>query len=464
MSRTKQLLKNTGILVIAKISTQLVNFLLLPLYTALLSTAQYGEIDIYTSLAMIIIPFLTLQVEMGIFRYFISCQDEKARQQIISTGFAVVGMALLLATVIYFLVSSWFPFRYSLLLYFFYLSQTVSVILLQVCRSMGDNLAFGVSSFIASSFAVVLNIIFIAVLRMGVEGILYTSIIAQVASSMYMIRRTRVWCFCRWGAIDKSVCRNLLSYSVPLVFNQISSWAINYSDRIIILSFWGIAQNGIYAIANKFSNVTMTFFGMYNLAWTESVVRCIQEADSAEYINKLFELTFKVYLILIIGIINFLPFVFPFMVDVEYQAAYYHVPILLTAMFFSGMAATIGSIYLAYNKTKNVSLTTTLAGICNVIVHFALLNYCGLYAASISTLISFALLFLYRFIFVRSFMPLACKPVRLLPQLVVLCVACLAYVEVNYPLIFLGGLLNLYYVYKLAIEHGAGLKAMFHRK
>ena len=106
MSRTKQLLKNTGILVVAKISTQVVNFLLLPLYTALLSTAQYGEIDIYTSLAMIIIPFLTLQVEMGIFRYFISCRDDKTRQQTISTGFAIVGAVLL------------FGFRFAIVHYF----------------------------------------------------------------------------------------------------------------------------------------------------------------------------------------------------------------------------------------------------------------------------------------------------------------------------------------------------------
>ncbi len=464
MSRTKQLLKNTGILVVAKISTQVVNFLLLPLYTALLSTAQYGEIDIYTSLAMIVIPFLTLQVEMGIFRYYISCRDEEARQRIISTGFAVIGVVLLLITMIYLLVSVCFPFRYSCLLYFFYLSQTVSVVLLQICRGLGDNFAYGMSSFIASSLAVALNIFFIAVLRMGVEGILYAAIIAQVVSSIYMLNRTQVMSFCHREAIDISSCRNLLRYSVPLVFNQISSWAINYSDRMIIHHFWGIAQNGIYAIANKFSNVTMTFFGMYNLAWTESVVRCIQEADSADYINRLFELTFKVYLILIIGIINLLPFVFPFMVDVEYQSAYYHVPILLTAMFFSGMAATIGSIYLAYNKTKNVSITTTMAGVCNVIVHFILLDFCGLYAASISTLVAFVLLFIYRFIFVRSFMSLTCRPLQLLPQLVVLGIAWLAYVEVNYPLILLGLLLNLYYVYRLAGQYGSSLKAMFYRR
>lgn len=464
MSRTKQLLKNTGILVVAKISTQVVNFLLLPLYTSLLSTVQYGEIDIYTSLAMIVIPFLTLQLEMGIFRYFIGCQNEKERQKVISTGFAVICTVLLLVSIVYLLVSTWFPFRYSYLLYLFFLSQTFSAVLLQICRGMGDNFAYGMASFIASSVAVALNILFIAVLFMGVEGVLYATVIAQVMSSIYMLNRTRTLSFCSWNAVDTNVCRNLLTYSLPLVFNQVSSWAINYSDRIIIMHFWGMAQNGIYAIANKISNVTITFFGMYNMAWTESVVRCIQETDSDDYINRLFELTFKVYLILIIGIINLLPFIFPLMVDVEYREAYYHIPILLTAMFFSGMAATIGSIYLAYNKTKNVSITTTFAGICNVILHCALLDFCGLYAASISTLVSFAFLFIYRFIYVRSFMTLTCRPVQLLPQFAVLCFAWFAYVEVNYRLIFLGVLLNLFCAYRLAVQYGANLKVVFHRR
>ena len=71
MSRGKELVNNTGILLAAKISTQLINFFLIPLYTSLLSTQEYGEIDIYTSLVMIVIPFLTLQLEMGVFRFFI---------------------------------------------------------------------------------------------------------------------------------------------------------------------------------------------------------------------------------------------------------------------------------------------------------------------------------------------------------------------------------------------------------
>ena len=49
MIRTKELGKNTLIITIGRISTQFITFLLLPLYTALLSTEEYGSVDLVIS-------------------------------------------------------------------------------------------------------------------------------------------------------------------------------------------------------------------------------------------------------------------------------------------------------------------------------------------------------------------------------------------------------------------------------
>lgn len=106
MSRGKDLLKNTGILIVAKISTQFVSFLLLPLYTALLSTTEYGEIDIYTSLVMIVVPFLTLQLEMGMFRFFITEKSNTNRCKIISTTFTISFFTVVVASDIYAVIAT----------------------------------------------------------------------------------------------------------------------------------------------------------------------------------------------------------------------------------------------------------------------------------------------------------------------------------------------------------------------
>ncbi len=403
MSRGTRLLKNTGILLIAKISTQIVNFLLLPIYTAVLTKEEYGEIDIYSSLSMIIIPFLSLQLEMGLFRYYIVGKEKKHKKEIVTTVFFIYGIILGMSSIVYYIVIDYFRIKYSLLTLCYYIFLSVSAVLLQVCRAQGNNIAYGIASFMGTTFTVLLNILFVVGLERSVDGVLMASVIAHILSSVYMIIKTKVYTEIELNLFSIVKARELLGYSFPLVFNQISSWIINYSDRIIILNIWGIGVNGIYSLANKFSSILGTFFGVYNVAWTENVVRSMDDQDATESISYFFEVSMCSYLLLTTGVINILPFVFSLLVNNSYMEAYCHVPILLVAMCFSGMAANVGSIYIAYGKTKEVSITTCLSGICNICVHMLLLESLELYAASISTLISFGALLIYRMIFVKKF-------------------------------------------------------------
>lgn len=463
MSRGKELIKNTGILMIAKISTQFVSFLLLPLYTALLSTSEYGEIDIYTSMTMIVIPFLTLQLEMGLFRFFITESSRESRKKIISTSFCIIAVILCVASGIFWICANLLDLKYSDYIFVFYISQTISTVLLQVCRAYGNNKAYGIASFISSSLAVCLNVLFVAGFHWKVEGILLSSTIAQLVSALYIILATHVFRYFEFHSFDKSTGKKLLSYSVPLVFNQISSWTINYSDRVIILSAWGTSANGIYSLANKFSNITNTFFNVFNVAWTENVVRCMGDKDGSDYISKMFSLIYNVYFALITGIINLLPFFFSILVNENYYEAYGQVPVLLLAIFFSGMAATIGSVYIAYSKTKEVSITTILAGLCNIVVHLALLKSCYLYAASISTLVSFSLLFIYRYVFVKKFFELKIKFHKMLPQMFIYAFAWVAYIFKSPIAIIIGLVLNLVYIGLVFVKNKDMLIGMFRR-
>lgn len=443
MSRGKELIKNTGILMIAKISTQVVSFLLLPLYTALLTTEEYGRVDVYTSLAMIVIPFLTLQVEMAMFRFFITSKDKKTQAEIVSGSGAIVFFMVIICSVIYWICAVVFQFPYQKLLYMYYFTQMLSTFLMQMCRAEGDNIGYGIASFISSALAVVLNVLFVAGLQWKVEGILMSSVLAQLFSSIFMIFRTQIYYYLKIVAIRWNCCRELLKYSIPLVFNQIASWAINYSDRLLILAYWGESANGIYSIANKFSNITNTFFGVYNVAWTENVVRSMDDKDSTEYVSRIFNITFNLYIILVTGILNILSIVFGILVNDSFGSAYQHIPILLVAMLFSGMAATLGSIYIAYGHTKEVSITTALAGICNIVVHFFLLSKLKLYAASISTLVSFTALFIYRCINIRKFYKINFKMEKCLIRLFILVFVWGAYALQNFILIVIGFIANL---------------------
>ena len=79
--REGTLIKNTAIITIGKICTQLITFFLLPLYTSLLSTQEYGIIDLLNTLVSLLVPIVTLQIEQGIFRDLIEVVEIRKKKQ-----------------------------------------------------------------------------------------------------------------------------------------------------------------------------------------------------------------------------------------------------------------------------------------------------------------------------------------------------------------------------------------------
>ncbi|MEI3046521.1 MAG: polysaccharide biosynthesis C-terminal domain-containing protein [Romboutsia timonensis] len=64
--------------------------------------------------------------------------------------------------------------------------------------------------------------------------------------------------------------------------------------------------------------------------------------------------------------------------------------------FFSGISSYIGGIYIAHKKSKEIGLTTIVAALVNLIINISLINFIEIYAASISTMVSYLFLALYR--------------------------------------------------------------------
>ena len=97
MSRESKLVKNTFIITVGKICTQLITFFLLPLYTAVLSTEEYGTVDLLNILVSLLLPVVTFQIEQAIFRYLIEVREkEEEKKKIISTSFFTVSFNILI--------------------------------------------------------------------------------------------------------------------------------------------------------------------------------------------------------------------------------------------------------------------------------------------------------------------------------------------------------------------------------
>ena len=404
LSREKNLLKNTVIITIGKICTQLITFFLLPVYTALLSTEEYGTVDLLNTLVSLFLPVITFQIEQALFRYLV---DNRNNEQKIKYTITTTLVTVTIQSVLYLLIFAIIaPFIHNQ--YKYYLATNViacifSSIMLQISRGLGDNKKYALGSFITALTTVLLNVLFIVVFKWGAYGMLTATLIGNIVCSLYIFFAKKVYKYINIKLYSKELLKKLWKDSLPLIPNAISWWIFNSSDRIIVSSVLGIGDNGILSAAYKFSSVYITIYNIFNMTWTESASLHIDDKDNNQFFSKIIDTTLRLFTAICFGIIVCMPFIFPIMINEKFGQAYNQIPILMISSLFNVVVGLISVIYIAKKDTKAVAKTSVCSAIINVVVNLALIKFVGLYAASISTLAAYLIMSVYRMYDVRKY-------------------------------------------------------------
>ena len=158
----------------------------------------------------------------------------------------------------------------------------------------------------------------------------------------------------------------------------------------------GLSANGLLSAASKFSNVYITLFNIFNISWTESISLFIKEKDIDKFFNHVFGIALSLFSAIGLGIIACLPFVFNIIININYNASYNLIPILVIASMFNVIVGLLSAVYIGNKNTKAVAKTSVISALINLTVHLFLIKFIGLYAAVISTLVSFVIMSIYR--------------------------------------------------------------------
>ena len=404
MSREKSLLKNTIIITIGKICTQMITFFLLPVYTAILSTEEYGVVDLLNTLVYLCIPIVTFQIEQALFRHLIDNRKNKSEiKNTISTTIITTIIQSIIYLIIFLIVA---PFIHNDYKYFLVTNVTACIfssIMLQISRGLGDNKKYAMGSFITAFTTVILNIVFIVWFKWGAYGMLAASLIGNISSCIYILLTKKIYNYISIKSYSKELLKKLWKYSIPLIPNAISWWIFNSSDRIIVSSVLGIGQNGILSAAYKFSSVYITIYNIFNMTWTESASLHINDKDNSEFFSKIINTVLRLFTAICFGIIAFMPFIFPIMINEKFGEAYNQIPILMLSSLFNVLVGLISVIYIAKKDTKAVARTSIMSAIINLVINLVLIKFIGLYAASISTLVAYMSMGIYRLYDVKKY-------------------------------------------------------------
>ena len=160
MNKKKQLAKNTIIIFFGKVCTQLISFFLLPLYTGYLNTSQYGKVDLITTYVTLLVPLITLELEMSIFRWLVDSRGkEKDEEKLISNNFYILTIGLTIFTILYIIVTTFWHIEFRWLILIDIIVCTLSGNFLQVARGFGRTLDYSISCIITGVTTIISNIV-----------------------------------------------------------------------------------------------------------------------------------------------------------------------------------------------------------------------------------------------------------------------------------------------------------------
>ena len=405
-SKERDLLFNTIIIGIGKFSTQIVSFLLLPLYTSILTPSEYGIYDLILTIATFLLPAITLLMEESMFRFLIDCNNDRERKGVISQTCIYATVSSIFFLSIALVINKFITIPYIYISIAYILSSIISGIRNAIVRGVGKLKLYAIINFIASLVNIILNVILIAILKWGVYGLLISGIVSNLLSSILVFWKLKIHKYVSFKLWNKDLMGKMIKYSIPLVPNSLSWTIVNLSDRFVISGIIGKDANGIYSMSYKFPNLMNTIYGFFYTAWKESSAKAVKDNDKEEFFNYIYKLLTNIMFSVSIGIIGCMPILFSIFIKEAYNESFLYIPILVISMYYNNMSGYFGGIFSGYKDTKIMGVTTIIGAIINLVVNLALINFIGIYAAAFSTLISCIVIYYYRKFKVKKYIKL----------------------------------------------------------
>jgi O-antigen/teichoic acid export membrane protein len=411
MTKSASLAKNTILIGISKISTNIITFLMLPVYTTLLSTSEYGIVDLVITYGGLLAPLIMLNMEMAVFRHLIDVRsDREAQKRIITNAVSLVFKASIAAGLLYIVAAFIWDIPMAALLALYFFSTAMGSLVIQIARGLGRLVAFVVGGVAQGLLAVIFNVIFVAVFGMGASGMLLGMSLGALIPAIILVFMLRLDRHVRPSARDRATSRELLSYALPLIPNSISWWVFNASDRTIISIVISAAANGIYAVSNKISGVLNSIWGVFYMSWTESAAININSPDRDKFFSSTANLSLKVFASLALGSIAISPLAFPFLVSGDFSEALLYIPLLMLAALANCIMGFYSAIYIAKKLTKQVMNTSIIAAVISLVTTLSLIWFIGIWAAAISTTVAYGVNAIYRHYDMKKYVKITYQP------------------------------------------------------
>ena len=287
--------KHGAVYLTSRVGTKILGFLMLPLWTMLLTPSEYGVIGLVLAYAGMGVPLLLFGIPSAIVRQYHDYKDTWSGY--LKTIFSfIIGVLVL----IYFSLELWHwvcgdeaPAMVVHYRYVFCLSLVggaltqIAVAGLQAERSSRQ---FIVGNFVSYLSGLVLSLVLVIGLKLGPKGFLYGMSLGCVVGVSYIVwSRRKTWCI-RSEKVKKEYIAVGVRYGYALVPAAVAGWGVNFSSRLVVEKYHSLHEVGLFSFAGNIALIVSFVMISLSQAWVPTYYAARKKGGRQEITKSHFQI------------------------------------------------------------------------------------------------------------------------------------------------------------------------------
>ena len=395
----KAFFKDSSIYTVPLVLTYGINFFLLPLYTRILSPADYGILDLLKLFEALVFLTVAFEVVQGHGRYYM---DEKnpankvsyASTALIFTIFCFSCFLILSQSFAY--VTSKILFGVEGLEDVFRLGSlyiSVGGVLLFVNTQFRYELRakhYAFVSFATFASTAFFSVFFAYFLEFKLRGMVVALLIGNASGLLlgfWLLKSSFRLTF------DFRKLKEMLVFSIPLVPAAAAVFVSGYVDRLMINHFFSLQEVGLYGMGFRIAAIVSLLLVGFSRALTPLIITHYREKETPKSIETIFRFFVLFGLFFFVGLTSFSKEILWLLTTPSYYDASKIVIYLVPAILFSQMYMFAPGTGIA-KKTIYLMWITFAISIINPIFNWFLIPHFGIKGAAMATLFAHILGFI----------------------------------------------------------------------
>ena len=395
MGKFKSLVSDTLIFAVGNFTVKILYFILMPIYTASLSSEEFGLADLLNNTLQLVVPILTLSISDAVFRFMLEKNADKS--SFLSNGFFVLlgsFVVVILGITLISIVGQVDTYWYYFVLW--YIFEALRILFAQFTRADGKVWIFSLNGIIGALVLLISTYFLVLRLKLGVNGYLISFIISDIASIIFLICRIGIITRIKWCKVKKSTITMMLIYCLPLIPNMLSWWFTNISSRYIVACFCGLSIAGLFSSASKLPALLNIVTSVFQQSWQMASVREYQESHNSRFFDSVFRKYSFLCLMTCSILIILVPYVSKIVLQGEFYKAWVYTPMLLFSALLGCYSTFLGTFYsVVKDNVKAMKSTLWGAGI-NMLLCICIIPFIGVIGALLANAISYLIIVVIR--------------------------------------------------------------------